>query len=45
MMKLVKEAFQETGLSAAEAESEINYLQEEGELPVVGTVFQSCHFI
>lgn len=41
MMKLVKEAFQETGLSAAEAESEINYLQEEGELPVVGTSLPS----
>lgn len=41
MMKLVKEAFQETGMSAAEAESEINYLQEEGELPIVGTTLPS----
>ncbi len=41
MIGLVKEAFQETGLSAAEAEAELNYLQEEGELPVVGTTLPS----
>lgn len=41
MIGLVKEAFQETGLSAAEAEAELNYLQEEGEIPVVGASLPS----
>ncbi len=41
MIALVKEAMQETGMSAEEAAAEIAYLQEEGDLPSVGSSLPS----
>ena len=41
MIALVKASFLETGLSPIEAEEEVNFLQEEGELPVAGTSIPS----